>query len=57
MEAERTSEIARHWINGEWVSSTKISDSLKGSGIGRARGARAAEEFQEIKTHFLAYKT
>ena len=31
MEAERASEIARHWINGEWVSSTKIGDSLNPS--------------------------
>jgi hypothetical protein len=31
MEAERTFEIACHWFNGEWGSSTKISDSLNPS--------------------------
>ena len=46
MEAERTSEIARHWINGEWVSSTKISDSLNpstGEVLGRFADGGAEE--------------
>jgi betaine-aldehyde dehydrogenase len=46
------------WTNAWAVLSDAVEEGgYKGSGIGRARGARAAEEFQEIKTHFLAYKT
>jgi len=38
------------------TSDTVEEGGFKSSGIGRARGARAVEEFQEIKTHFLVYK-
>ena len=53
MEAERTSEIARHWINGEWVSSTKISDSLNPS-TGQVLGRFADGGAEEAKTAIAA---
>jgi len=44
------------WTNGWFVLSDAVEEGgFKGSGIGRARGARAMEEFQEIKTHFLVH--
>jgi hypothetical protein len=48
MEAERTSEIARHWVNGEWVSSTKISESLNPS-TGQVLGRFADGGAEEAK--------
>ena len=53
MEAERTSEIARHWINGEWVSSTKIGDSLNPS-TGDVLGRFADGGAEEAKTAIAA---
>ena len=42
------------WTNGWAVLSDAVEEGgFKGSGIGRLRGARAMEEFQELKTHFL----
>lgn len=44
------------WTNGWGVLSDAVEEGgFKGSGIGRMRGARAMEEFQEIKTHFLVH--
>lgn len=46
-----------------WTNSwAQLSDAVeeggfKSSGIGRMRGARAMEEYQEIKTHFLVHAT
>ncbi|MBM7045688.1 aldehyde dehydrogenase family protein [Rhizobium lusitanum] len=45
------------WTNAWGILSDTVEEGgFKSSGIGRARGARAVEEFQEIKTHFLVYK-
>jgi len=45
------------WTNAWGVLSDVVEEGgFKGSGIGRARGARAMEEFQEIKTNFLAFE-
>ena len=45
------------WTNGWGVLSDAVEEGgFKGSGIGRVRGARAMEEFQEIKTHFLVHE-
>lgn len=44
------------WTNAWGILSDAVEEGgFKGSGIGRARGHRAMEEFQEIKTHFLVY--
>jgi betaine-aldehyde dehydrogenase len=46
------------WTNSWFVLSEAVEEGgFKSSGIGRARGARAMEEFQEIKTHFLVHST
>ena len=46
------------WTNSWFVLSEAVEEGgFKGSGIGRARGTRAMEEFQEIKTHFLVHST
>src|SRR6266404_4913496 len=46
------------WTNGWGVLSDALEEGgFKGSGIGRMRGPRAMEEFQEIKTHFLIHRT
>lgn len=46
------------WTNGWGVLSDAVEEGgFKGSGIGRMRGTRAMEEFQEIKTHFLVSRT
>jgi betaine-aldehyde dehydrogenase len=46
------------WTNSWAVLSDAVEEGgFKSSGIGRARGARAMEEFQEIKTHFLVHST
>ena len=52
------SEIARHWIDGEWVGSETVSEindgfaegGYKQSGTGRLRGPLAISDFQEAKT-------
>lgn len=45
------------WTNGWGVLSDAVEEGgFKGSGIGRMRGTRAMEEFQEIKTHFLIHR-
>jgi acyl-CoA reductase-like NAD-dependent aldehyde dehydrogenase len=51
------SEIAKHWIDGEWTGSGAVSQSVNPatggvlqSGIGRLRGSLAITEFQEAKT-------
>ena len=44
------------WTNTWALLSDAVEEGgFKSSGIGRMRGARAMEEFQEIKTHFLLY--
>src|SRR6266404_7281668 len=46
------------WTNAWGVLSDALEEGgFKGSGIGRMRGPRAMEEFQEIKTHFLIHRT
>ena len=46
------------WTNGWGVLSDALEEGgFKGSGIGRMRGPRAMEEFQEIKTHFLIHRS
>jgi hypothetical protein len=58
------SEIAKHWIDGEWTGSGTVSESVNPAtgavlgrwadggeaGIGRLRGPLAIIEFQEAKT-------
>jgi betaine-aldehyde dehydrogenase len=60
------SEIAHHWIDGEWTGSGPVKESVnpatgaalgrwaeggyKQSGIGRLRGPLAITQFQEAKT-------
>ena len=45
------------WTNGWGVLADSSEEGgYKSSGIGRMRGQRAMEEFQEIKTHFHVYK-
>jgi acyl-CoA reductase-like NAD-dependent aldehyde dehydrogenase len=46
------------WTNGWGVLSDAVEEGgFKSSGVGRMRGARAMEEFQEVKTHFLVHRT
>jgi acyl-CoA reductase-like NAD-dependent aldehyde dehydrogenase len=46
------------WTNGWGVLSDAVEEGgFKASGIGRMRGARAMEEYQEIKTSFLVYRS
>jgi betaine-aldehyde dehydrogenase len=41
------------WINTwAYINDALEEGGYKQSGVGRARGARAMEEFQEIKTRF-----
>jgi len=61
---DRAARVARRvkagtiWTNGWAVLSDAVEEGgFKSSGIGRMRGARAMEEFQEIKTHFLIHRT
>jgi acyl-CoA reductase-like NAD-dependent aldehyde dehydrogenase len=42
------------WTNGWGVLSEE--GGFKSSGLGRMRGVRAMEEFQENKTHFLVHR-
>ena len=44
------------WTNGWGILSDSVEEGgFKSSGIGRMRGARAMQEFQEVKTHFEVY--
>ncbi|WP_298372391.1 aldehyde dehydrogenase family protein [uncultured Bradyrhizobium sp.] len=44
------------WTNGWGILSNTVEEGgFKNSGTGRMRGARAMEEFQEIKTHFFSF--
>jgi betaine-aldehyde dehydrogenase len=61
-DVDRAARVARKvkagtvWTNGWGVLSDAVEEGgFKGSGIGRLRGPRAMEEFQEIKTHFLVH--
>ena len=63
-DVDRTARVVRRlkagtvWTNGWGVLSDAVEEGgFKGSGIGRMRGTRAMEEFQEIKTHFLVHRT
>ncbi len=63
-DVDRAARIVRRmkagtvWTNGWAVLSDAVEEGgFKSSGIGRMRGARAMEEFQEIKTHFLVHGT
>jgi len=45
------------WTNGWGVLSDAVEEGgFKSSGLGRMRGVRAMEEFQENKTHFLVHR-
>ena len=44
------SEIAKHWIDAEWINDGFAEGGYKPSGIGRLRGPLAITEFQEAKT-------
>jgi betaine-aldehyde dehydrogenase len=53
----RRLKVGTVWTNGWSVLSDAVEEGgFKSSGIGRMRGERAMEEFQEIKTHFLVYQ-
>jgi betaine-aldehyde dehydrogenase len=63
-DVDRAARVARRlkagtvWTNGWGVLSDAVEEGgFKASGIGRMRGTRAMEEFQEIKTSFLVYRT
>ena len=43
-------EIAKHWIDGEWINDGFAEGGYKQSGIGRQRGPLAIAEFTEAET-------